>query len=327
MKVLEPCIRRLVRSGVLLVGALASASCLAQTWPQQTIRLVVPWPAGGATDVIARVIAEPLSRSLGQPVVVENKPGAGGNIGTAQAVRDKPDGYTLILVTSTTQAINPHLYNKLSFDPKKDFTPVVLLGSVPNVLVVSEKSPYKSLAELLAAARQNPGKMSYGSGGNGSSQHIAGEMFKSMAKVDILHIPYKGAAPATSDLMAGQIDLMLDTSSMPRIHGGVLRALAVASAKRVPALPEVPTFGEAGMPGLLASAWYGVMAPAGLPKELVARLNGEINKILKDPAVIKRFHDLGAQIDGGTPEAFEKFAADELTRYGKVMREIGAKLE
>ena len=287
----------------------------------------MPWAPGGTTDVIARVLSEPLAKALGQPVVVDNRAGAGGNIGTGMAVREKPDGTTLILVTSTTQAINPHLYAKLPFDPAKDFTSVVWIGSVPNILVVAPKSPIKSVADLLERARKEPGKLSFASGGNGSSQHIAGAMLESAARTDLLHVPYKGGGPAATDLMAGQVDIMLDTGSMGHIKGGTLRAVAVASAKRIPALPNLPTFAEAGLPGMETGAWYGVMGPAGMPKEVVARLNAEFNKILKDPAIVKRLQDIGAQVGGGTPAEFETFAAQELKRYAEVIKQRGVKIE
>jgi len=324
MKNLKPL---LARACLAAAGAVAGTVASAQSWPQQPIRLVVPWSPGGATDVIARTLAVPLAQSLGQPVVVDNRPGAGGNIGTAQAAREKPDGYTLIMVTSSTHAANPHLYAKLPFDPAKDFAPVAFVASVPNVLVVPAASPFKTVRDLLERARRQPGKVSYGSAGTGSSQHLAGSMFEHAAAIDLLHVPYKGSGPAATDLMAGHIDLMLDTGSLPHVQAGTLRALAVASKARLPMLPAVPTFAEAGVSGMEASAWYGVMAPAGLPKDVAARLNGEIDKLLRNPAVVKRLQEFGAEVGGGTPDDFGRFAASELKRYAEIVRRTGARLE
>ena len=324
MKNLKPLLARVCLAAA---GAVACAAACAQSWPQQPIRLIVPWSPGGATDVIARTLAVPLAQSLGQPVVVDNRPGAGGNIGTAQAAREKPDGYTLIMVTSSTHAANPHLYAKLPFDPAKDFTPVAFVASVPNILVVPAASPFKTVRDVLDRARRQPGKVSYGSAGTGSSQHLAGSMFESAAGIDLLHVPYKGSGPAATDLMAGHIDLMLDTGSLPHVQAGTLRALAVASKARLPMLPAVPTFAEAGVSGMQASAWYGVMAPAGLPKDIAARLNGEIDKLLKNPAVVRRLQEFGAEVGGGTPDDFGRFAASELKRYAEIVRRTGARLE
>ena len=324
MKNLKPLLARVCLAAA---GAVACAAACAQSWPQQPIRLIVPWSPGGATDVIARTLAVPLAQSLGQPVVVDNRPGAGGNIGTAQAAREKPDGYTLIMVTSSTHAANPHLYAKLPFDPAKDFTPVAFVASVPNILVVPAASPFKTVRDVLDRARRQPGKVSYGSAGTGSSQHLAGSMFESAAAIDLLHVPYKGSGPAATDLMAGHIDLMLDTGSLPHVQAGTLRALAVASKARLPMLPAVPTFAEAGVSGMEASAWYGVMAPAGLPKDIAARLNGEIDKLLKNPAVVRRLQEFGAEVGGGTPDDFGRFAASELKRYAEIVRRTGARLE
>ena len=232
----------------LLALALASATAMAQTYPSKPIRFVVPWPAGGATDQVARILAQPLSQAMGVPVVVENKGGAGGNIGTQSFVQDKPDGYSMLLVTSSTNAAGPHLFAKQGFDPATDFTPVTLLVAIPNVMVVPAKSQWRSIKDIIAGARQNPGKHSYGSAGIGSSQHLAGAQFKKTAGIDIVHVPYKGSGPAASDLMAGHIDMMIDTGSLGSIKGGTLRALAVAADARLPALPDVPTFKEAGTP-------------------------------------------------------------------------------
>ena len=314
-------------AALCVAGALSGGVVQAQTWPQGPVTIVVPWAPGGVTDLVARAIGQPLAQSLGQSVVVDNKPGAGGNIGTTQAVRAKADGQTLILVTSTTQAINPHLYSKLAFDPAKDFTPVVYIGSVPNILVVSAKSPLKSLDDVLNQARQKPGSISYASGGNGSSQHVAGALLESVAKIEMLHVPYKGAAPALADVIAGQVDLILDTASISHIRAGTVRPIAVASDQRIAALPDVPTFAELGLSGMKASAWYGVMGPAGLPPDVITRLNTEINRILKEPDIVKRLQDMGMQITGGSPQDFGRFADEELQRYGEIVRQRSIKAD
>ena len=321
-------LRRALLSGIAAVGLVAaSPSTVAQTYPSKPIKFVVPWSPGGATDAIARIIAQPLSKELGVAVVVDNRAGAGGNIGTAAFVREPADGYAILMATSSTNAANPHLYRKLGFDPIKDFAPVIYVASVPNILVVPSSSPVHSVKELLELARKQPGKLTYGSAGVGASQHLAGAMFKNTAKIDILHVPYKGSGPAAVDLMAGHIDLMLDTGSLASIKGGKLRALAVASDKRLAVLPDVPTFKEAGLDGMIASAWYGVMAPAKTPPEVVTKLNQAINKVLKMPDVRQRLIEMGAEIGGGTPEEFGKFAQSELKRYGDIVQMSGAKLE
>jgi tripartite-type tricarboxylate transporter receptor subunit TctC len=277
-------LRRALLLGVTSAALVAMLPpAVAQPYPSKPIKFVVPWSPGGATDAIARIIAQPLSQELGVAVVIDNRAGAGGNIGTAAFVREPADGYVILMATSSTNAANPHLYKKLGFDPDKDFTPVVYVASVPNILVVPSSSPVHSVKELLELARKQPGKLTYGSAGVGASQHLAGAMFKNTAKIDILHVPYKGSGPAAVDLMAGHIDLMLDTGSLASIKGGKLRALAVASEKRLAVLPDVPTFKEAGLDGMIASAWYGVMAPAKTPPDVVAKLNQAINKALKMP--------------------------------------------
>lgn len=312
----------------LVAGTLASfmGTVMAQTYPEKPIRLMVPWPAGGATDQLARILAQPLSQALGVSVVVENKGGAGGNIGTQAFVREKADGYSMILATSSTNAAGPHLFANQGFDPVKDFTPVVLLCSIPNVMVVPAKSPWRSIKDILTAAKQNPGKFTYGSAGIGSSQHLAGAQFKNAAGIDISHIPYKGSGPAASDLMAGHIDMMIDTGSLGSIKGGMLRALAVASKTRLPALPDVPTFTEAGTP-MIASAWYGVMLPAKAPPEIVARLNREFNTLLQNPDIRARLQSIGAEIDGGTAESFTRFSISEIKHYEQIVKQSGAPRE
>ncbi len=310
----------------IVLGATFS-SVMAQPYPSKPIKLVVPWSPGGATDAIARIISQPLSQELSQAVVVDNRAGAGGNIGTAALAREPADGYAILMATSSTNAANPHLYKKLGFDPIKDLDPVVYVASVPNILVVPASSPAHSLKELLTIARKEPDKLTYGSAGVGASQHLAGALFKNTAKIDIRHVPYKGSGPAAVDLMAGHIDLMLDTGSLSSIKGGKLRALAVASDKRLAVLPDVPTFKEAGMDGMIASAWYGIMVPAKTPPDIIARLNQAINKVLKMPEVRQRLTEMGAEIGGGTADEFGRFAQSELKRYEGIVRMSGAKLE
>jgi tripartite-type tricarboxylate transporter receptor subunit TctC len=309
-----------------LLLALNAGFASAQTYPNQTIRFVVPWPAGGATDQVARVLAQPLSTALGVAVVVDNKGGAGGNIGTALVAKEKPDGYTLLLATSSTNAAGPHLFAKQGFDPAKDFTAVINLLAIPNVMVVPAKSPWTSLKDVIADAKKSPDKYTYGSAGIGSSQHLAGAQFKTSAALDIKHVPYKGSGPAAQDLIAGHIDMMIDTGSLGSIKGGLLKPLAVASSKRLAALPNVPTFAEAGTP-MLASAWYGVMLPAGTPPAVVTKLNSAFNTLLKNPEIRSKLEGIGAEISGGTPDEFAKFAISEIKRYEGIVKSSGAPKE
>ena len=309
-----------------LACALATGTASAQSYPQQTIRFVVPWPAGGATDQIARILAQPLSQALGVAVVVDNKGGAGGNIGTQAVAKEKPDGYTLLLATSSTNAAGPHLYAKQGFDPAKDFAAVVNLCAIPNVMVVPAKSPWTSVQSIVDAAKAAPDKYTYGSAGIGSSQHLAGAQFKTAAHIDTRHVPYKGSGPAAQDLIAGHIDMMIDTGSLGSIKGGLLKPLAVASSKRLAALPHVPTFAEAGTP-MLASAWYGVMLPAGAAPEVVARLNSAFNALLKTPDIRSKLEGIGAEISGGTADEFAKFAVLEIKRYEGIVHSSGAPKE
>ncbi len=315
--------RRAIAAALL---SLAAGSAFA--WPNDgtPIRILVPWPAGGATDQVGRMLSQPLSQALGVPVVVENRGGAGGVIGTQQFVKEKPDGHTILLATSSTNAAAPHLYAKLGFDPVADFSPVVLLCEIPNVMVVPSKSPWNSLKELVAGAKKEPGKFTYGSAGIGGSQHLAGAQFKTAAGVDVRHIPYKGSGPAAQDLIAGHIDMMIDTGSLGSIRGGLLKALAVASDKRLPALPDVPTFAEAGTP-MIASAWYGLMLPANAPADVVARLNTEVNRILKTPEIRSRLTGMGAIVLGGTAPEFGRFVGTEIRRYEGIVRDSGAPRE
>jgi tripartite-type tricarboxylate transporter receptor subunit TctC len=314
-------------SGVAL-AALASLAW-AQSYPTKPIRLVVPFPAGGTTDILARAAAQKLTEAWGQTVIVDNRPGAGGNIGSELVAKSAPDGYTLEMGTVGTHAINASLYAKMPYDHVKDFVPVILVAGVPNVLVVHPSVPVHSVAELIAYAKANPGKLNFASSGSGTSIHLSGELFKVMAGVQMTHVPYKGSAPAVQDLLGGQVQLMFDNlpSSLPHIKAGKLRALAVTSATRASALPDVPTVAEAGLPGFEASSWFGVLAPAGTPPAIVAKLNAEIAKWLATPEAKEKLSAQGANIAGGTPEDFAKHIAGETTKWARVVKESGAKVD
>ncbi len=296
------------------------------TYPNKPIKLIVPWAAGGATDQIARMIGQALSQSLGTNVIVDNKAGAGGVIGTQGFVKEKPDGYTLLLATSSTNAAGPYLYSKLGFDPVTDFTHVILICSIPNVMVVPTKSNWNSLKDIVNDSLQHPNTFSYGSAGVGGSQHLAGAQFKTITHININHVPYKGSGPAAQDLIAGHIDMMIDTGSLGSIKSGLLRPLGVASFKRIAALPDTPTFKESGV-DMVASAWYGLMLPAKAPHELVERLNTEMNAILKRPDIKNKMTEMGAEIAGGSPLEFYRFAQTELKRYETIVKDSGAPLE
>jgi tripartite-type tricarboxylate transporter receptor subunit TctC len=318
----HPTRRAVVAFGAL---ALAAGSALA-AYPERPVKILVPWPPGGATDQIARLLSQPLAQALGVPVIVDNKAGAGGVIGTQWFVKEKADGYTLLLATSSTNAAAPYLYHHLGFDPARDFTPVVSLAEIPNVMVVPTASPWHTLKDIVDAAKAAPGKYTYGSAGIGGSQHLAGAQFKTAAKIDIRHVPYKGSGPAAQDLIAGHIDMMIDTGSLGSIRGNLLRPIAVAANKRLAALPNVPTFNEAGTP-MVASAWYGIMLPAGAPADVVQRLNTEVNRILKTPEIAQRLTDMGAIVMGGSAQEFAAFNMSELKRYEGIVRDSGAPKE
>lgn len=316
------------------LSLLMAAACLvplstahAQAYPEKPIRLVVPWPAGGGADAVGRAVAQALTLELGKSVFVENIAGAGGNIGTQQFARSAPDGYTLLLATSSTNVANPYLYKKVGFDPIKDFTPVASVAMLSSVLVVPTSSPFKSPKDIIAAAQAAPGTLLYGSGGVGASAHLAGELFNSVSKIDITHVPYKGSGPALTDVMGGQINMMFDTGAFPHIKGGKIRALAVAAEKRHPLIPDVPTFEELGIKGMIMNAWYGVAAPAGTPASVVAKVNQAVEHALKSGELSKRLADIGAEVRGGTPEAFATFWRNELVRYEKLVKLTGASLD
>ena len=321
-----------VLSAIAMFAALAAAGgALAQalTYPTKPIRLVVPFPPGGATDILARDVAQKLTEAWGQAVVVDNRPGAGANIGTELVAKAPPDGYTLLMGTVGTHAINPSLYAKLPYDHIKDFAPVILVAGVPNVLVVNPALPVNSVAELIAYAKANPGKLNFASSGSGTSIHLSGELFKVMAGVQMIHIPYKGSAPAVQDLIGGQVQLMFDNlpPSLPQIKAGKLRALAVTSTTRAPALPDVPTMAEAGLPGFEASSWFGILAPAGTPPAIVAKLNAEIAQWLATPEAKEKLAKQGASAAGGSPDDFARHIAAETAKWAKVVKDSGAKVD
>ena len=307
----------------------ANAQAPAASWPSKPIRWVVPFPPGGAMDAIARTLGEKAGKTLGQPFVIENKPGAGGNIGADFVAKQPGDGYTL-MITSIGMATNKPLYGKLSYDPIKDFAPVSLLAVVPNVLVTNAIQPdVKTAKDVIAAARKAPGKLTYASAGNGTSIHLAGEVFTSLAQVDMLHVPYKGSGPAVSDLLGGQVNYMFDsiTSARPHIESGKLRALGVTTAKRSKTLPTVPTLAEAGLPGYEVSPWFAVFMPAATPKDIVAKVNSALLEAMKDPDVVKRFETIGAEPVGSTPEEMAQHLARESERWTKLIQERGIKLD
>ena len=312
-------------------GALVAAmphTTVAQSYPTRPIRFVVGFGAGGATDVIGRLMAKKIGDALGQPVIIENKAGASSNIGAEIVFKAAPDGYTFY-VCAITSAINVSLFPKLPFDFARDFEPVALFANVPNILVVHPSVPAKSLQELIDHARANPGKLSYASSGSGTSIHLCGELFKMLAKVDLVHIPYKGSAPAMIDMVGGQVHVMFDNmpSALPHVKAGKLRALAVTSAQRSPSAPDVPTMGEAGLAGFDVQSWFGLVAPKATPKDIIARLNTESVKALGSADIKERFMDLGAVPGPMSPEAFGEFIRAEIARWSGVVKVSGAKVE
>lgn len=322
-----------IQSASRILAAIATltlaVSVNAQSFPNKPIRLICPFPPGGAVDIASRAIATELSKNLGQPVTVDNKPGAGGNIGGAEAARSSPDGYTLFMTTSGIQAINPFLYAKMPFDPSKDLAPVGALVSLNNVLVVHPSVKANSVADVIALAKAQPGAVSYASSGSGTSIHMSGEMFKHLAGVNMLHIPYKGSAPALTDLLGGQVMTMFDNipSAIPHIKSGKLRALATTGARRDPLLPDLPTVAEAGVQGYESGVWFGLAVAPGTPRDIIARLNVEAVKGTKSPDFVKRMTELGYNIIGSTPEQMAEMTRNELTRWGPIVKASGAKAD
>src|SRR5438067_9826801 len=317
--------RRALAIVLLCTATLAGA----QSFPAKPIHLIVPFPPGGGNDTVARAIAQEISPELGQPVVIDNRPGAGGSVGAELAAKAPPDGYTLFLAGVGSHVVNPNLHARLPYDPLKDFAPITLIASAPSVLVVNPSVPARNIAEFTAYARANPGKLNYASNGNGSAAQLAAAMYESMAGVKMVHVPYKGIAPALTDLLGGEVQLMFGTvvALVPHIQSGKLRALAVTSRQRSALLPEVPSLAESGLPDYEAGSWYGVMAPAGTPGEIVERLHGAIVSALRQPEVAKRLAAEGAIVIGSTPKAFGAHLKAELARVGNVVRAAGIRIE
>ena len=301
----------------------------AQSFPNKPIRLICPFPPAGAVDIASRAIANELAKQLGVTVTVDNRPGAGGNIGGIEAVRATPDGHTIFMTTSGIQAINPALYSKMPFDPNKDLLPVAALVSLNNVLVLHPSVKANSVAEVIAMAKAQPGKINYASSGSGSSIHMSGEMFKFLTNVDMTHIPYKGSAPAVTDLLGGTVAMMFDNipSALPHIKAGKLHALATTGAKRDPALPDLPTIAEAGVVGYESGVWFGLAVPVGTPKEVIAKLNDASLKGMKSPDFVKRMTELGYNIIGSTPEQMTEMNKAEVARWGPIVKASGAKAD
>ena len=315
--------RHLMSLGASAVAAGLSPISFAQAkFPQRPITLVVPTPPGGSTDFTARLIAEPLTRALGQSIIVDNKPGASGNIGNQFVARSKPDGYTLLMAYSGYQVGNPHLFKDAGWEPIKDFVPVAMVTRAPQVVAIHHALPVNTLQELVAYAKNNPGKLNYASSGNGSIQHIAGELFKQLTGTFITHIPYRGSGPAVQDLLAGTVDLHITTpaSVVAHIKSGRLRALAVTSPKRLTSLPDVPTATEAGLKGYDLDSWFALYAPAGTPAAVVQQINAEVNKILQSPEVRKKAEDSGTAVEAMTPVQLGEFTRKELDYWGNVIK-------
>lgn len=321
----------LVFCGFALATAAATPDARAQTaaFPAKPVRLVVPFPPGGPLDTVGRAIAQKLTEAWGQSVVVDNRPGAGGNIGADLVAKSAPDGYTVVMGALSTHAVNPSLYPTMPYDAAKDFAPITLVAVTPNVLVVNPALPVRTVKELIAYAKANPGKLSFGSGSNGSAGHLAGELLKADAGIDMVHIPYKGAAPAMQALLAGDTQLMFDNlaSATAQVKAGKLRALAVTTAQRSKLAPDLPTMAEAGVPGFDISTWFGLLAPAGTPAEVIAKWNTDTVKILNSTDMRERLTAQGAEAAPTTPAEFAQFIGRELAKYARIVKVSGAKVD
>jgi len=320
---------RALLAALFLVTLAGTLPACAQEYPRKAIRLIVPFAPGGGNDTVARAISQSAGASLGQPVVVDNRAGAGGILGAELAAKSPADGYTLFLGGVGSHAVNPNLHAKLPYDPVKDFAPITLIASAPSVLVVNPSLPARTLAEFTALAKASPGRINYASNGNGSSAQLAAVLYESMAGVQMVHVPYKGLAPALVDLLAGEVQAMFSSvvAIVPSIKAGRLRALAVTGKRRAALLPEVPTLDESGVPGYEAGSWYGILAPAGTPQAVVAKLHEAIVRALAQPEVRERLVSEGAEVIGSTPEAFAAHITAELARMGKLIRDAGIRME
>ena len=312
-----------------MVTAIYPAQANAADYPVRPVKLISPWAAGGANDIFCRALAQKLTESMGQPVVVENRPGAAGTIGSDMAAKAPADGYTLVMGSSPTHSIAPGLYPKLPYDPLRDFTPVTLAAVVPNILVVHPSLPIHSVQELIAYAQAHPGKLNFSSTGNGSSQHLFGELFKYLTKTDLVHVPYKGTAPALNDLLANNVQMAFENppALLPHIQAGRLRALAVAGSKRSASLPDLPTVAEAGVPGYDVSVWFGVFAPAGTPRPIIDRLNREFQSALASPDIKTRMDGFGAEIVGQGPDGFDAYLRAEIPKWASIIKAANVKID
>ncbi len=315
-----------IATSMAIIGTAAAQNPNAQNYPTRPIRLIVPFAPGGPTDIMSRAISERITPRLGQQLVVDNRPGAGGGIGTEIAARAAPDGYTMVLGHIGTHAINASLYAKIGYDPGKDFAPITTIATLPLALWVNASVPAASVKELVALAKAKPGGISFGSAGSGGPTHMAGEMLKAMTRIDIVHVPYKGNAASLTDLVAGRVQMMFSNllTAGPHARAGKLRGLAVTTARRSPQAPELPTIAESGVPGYDITPWYGVLFPAGTPRTIVLRLNREIGDVLKAPEMVERFRSQGVDLATGTPEAFAALINSEIPKWRKVVKDSGA---
>jgi tripartite-type tricarboxylate transporter receptor subunit TctC len=314
---------------LLLLSAIVPVLAAAQAFPSRQIAIMVPFPPGSSSDLIPRVLAPLMSQSMGVPVIVENRPGASGNVGAAFVARGDPSGHQVLMAPSAILATNQWLYKELGYDPRKDFTPVINAATTPNMWVAHPDAPVKTMGEVLARARAKPGALAFASGGNGTTGHLCGELLKTTAKVDLLHVPYKGPAPALQDVVAGRVPLMCDNFSnvIAHVRSGRLKAVALTAMKRHPQAPEVPTADESGLPGFEMGVWYGFAVPAATPKPVVVRLNAEFAKALRDPRIAERFDQLGLTVVADSPEEFARFVAAESERMRRLVEVSGARLE